>query len=222
MKETSAETSTIWTRGLNIRRNRLASFRREPLALNLAGRCETGLCCRRHFNLELRALVPCMSAMLGDHGIKVVDWMLWNSKTRTQHPSRKPTQCKLKLHIKNLVFPFLVNFRNNLNTVPSDGWSEIRYQIHDIQQKRYCWHRRFTCGRSFHALHIPLLKDIFRVWTVHLSFLKFYPILTQRASCIKKKVFFPGFTKFRCDLLPLNLQYTEKNDISTPVFIERI
>lgn len=70
MKETSAETST---RGLNIRRNRLASFRREPLALNLASRCETDLCFRRHFNLELRALVPCMPAMLGDHGIKVVD-----------------------------------------------------------------------------------------------------------------------------------------------------
>ena len=97
----------------------------------------------------------------------------------------------------------------------------VRYNIKytTYRQKRYCWHRRFTCGRCFHALHNPLLKDIFRVRTVHLSFLKFYHILTQRASCIKKKVFFPGFTKFRCDLLPLNLQYTEKSDISTPVSI---
>ena len=77
----------------------------------------------------------------------------------------------------------------------------------------YMW-PLFSC-----TAHSFTKRYIFQVRTVHLSFLKFYHILTQRASCIKEKVFFPGFTKFRCDLLPLILQYTEKNDISTPVSI---
>ena len=80
--------------------------------------------------------------MLGDYGIKVVDWMVWNSKKRTLHPSRKPTHWKLKIHksIKNLLFPFLVNFRNTISIrywprIGADRWSgkhKYQYNRSDI------------------------------------------------------------------------------------------
>lgn len=167
--------------------------------------------------------------MLGDYGIKVVDWMVWNSKKRTLHPSRKPTHCKLKIHksIKNLLFPFLVNFRNTISIRYRPRIGGVRNTSINTTEAIlltpavYMW-------QLFHALQIPIINYIFRVRTAYPLFLKFYDILTQQAYCIKKKVFSPDFIKISLcmtDLLYWQLvKFTiyRENNISTPVSIERI